>query len=359
VARADDPDSDRLARHRRRDLRTTWYYALSLLREFRWSLLALFLLLVVGAFLHAITELDGQRPDLLTSVYGAWMMMFAQPIFNPPTAWYLEVIGGVYPLLGVVLIGEGVVRFALLMVSRRRGEKEWMKVKASTYRDHVILCGLGHLGIRVLQQLLHIGRDVVAIEKDPACVFLDQARATGVPVLVRDMKDDQTLVDAGVAHARTILIATNDDMANVEVALDARRLNPRIRISMRQYDQKLAGKFKDAFGIDFAFSSSALAAAAVAATSMAARVVAAYDIAGKPHVTAEVRIDAGSALAGRVLADLERSSGARVVCRTPKGGEPEAPPAASAVIAAGDALLIHAPVPTMERLAEQARIVPS
>jgi Trk K+ transport system NAD-binding subunit len=356
----DEVASDRVARRKRRDLRTTWFYTLTLLREFRWTLILLAAILVVGAILHTITpqpELQGQRPDLLLSFYGAWMMLFAQPIFNPPAAWYLEVIGGVYPLLGVTLIGEGIVRFALLMMSRRRGEKEWMKVKAATYRDHVVLCGLGHLGFRVLQQLLHIGRDVVAIEKDGNGPFVEQAKATGVAVLIRDMKDDQTLLDAGVPHARTILIATNDDMANVEVALDARRLNPGIRISMRQYDQKLAGKFKGAFDIDFAFSSSALAAAAVAATSMPCRVVAAYDVAGRPHVTAEIQIGPGSALAGRVLADLERSYGVRIVGRTPAGGVAQAAPAATEVVGAGDALLVHAAVPIMETLADQAGAV--
>jgi len=131
---------------------------------------------------------------------------------------------------------------------------------ASTYRDHVILCGLGHLGSRILQQLLKSGTHVVAIEKHQEARFLAEAKATGIPVLVRDAKEDQALVDAGIAHARAIIIATNDDTANLEVALDARRMNPQIRIIMRMFDQQLASKVKDAIGIDEAFSSAALAA---------------------------------------------------------------------------------------------------
>ena len=85
-----------------------------------------------------------------------------------------------------------------------------------------------------------------------------------MPVLVRDMKEDQALIDAGVQHARTIIIATNDDMANLEVALDARRMNPKIRVIMRLFDQRIADKFKEAALIDEAFSSAALAAPMVA-----------------------------------------------------------------------------------------------
>ena len=127
-----------------------------------------------------------------------------------------------------------------------------------------------HLGFRVLGQLIASGTPVVAIERDTGGRFLDDARRTGVPILVRDMKDDQALLDAGIQHARAIVIATNDDMANLEVALDARRMNPKIRIIMRQFDQQIADKLREAKLIDEAFSSAALAAPAVAEMARAA-----------------------------------------------------------------------------------------
>ena len=186
----------------------------------------------------------------------------------PPERWYLALLCGVYPLLGFGLVGEGVVRIGLLILSKDRGEKEWMMVMASTYRDHVVLCGLGHLGYRILGSSWREDADVVALEKDAAGRFLSEAKATGMPVLVRDMKEDQALVDAGVQHARAIIIATNDDMANLEVALDARRMNPKIRVIMRLFDQRMADKFKEAALIDEAFSSAALAAPIVAGMAL-------------------------------------------------------------------------------------------
>ena len=81
----------------------------------------------------------------------------AQPLDNPPREWYLKLLCCVYPLAGFILLGEGVVRLSLLMISRRRGEKEWPLVTASTYRNHIILCGVGRLGYRVLEQLRRAG----------------------------------------------------------------------------------------------------------------------------------------------------------------------------------------------------------
>src|SRR5262249_5923658 len=152
--------------------------------------------LVLGTLLYAVTPhraLNGAPPSLPMAIYGAWMALFAQPIFSPPETWYLELMHALYPLLGVVLIGEGIVRLSLLLISREQGEKEWMKVKASTYRDHVVLCGLGHLGSRILVQLTSVGVPVVAMEKDASGRFVDECKATGAPILIRDMKDDAAL----------------------------------------------------------------------------------------------------------------------------------------------------------------------
>jgi voltage-gated potassium channel len=242
-------------------------YAASLLREFRSTLLALAAVLTVGALLYALAPPPAfsEPPPSYRGwpVLAAWMNLFGNDLVEP-RVWYLAVVQALFPLLGFGLIGEGIVRLGMLTLSRRLGEKQWMTVMASTFRDHIIICGLGHLGFRLLGQLSERAGEVVVIERDPSCVHLGQARECGAAVLVRDMRDDQTLRDAGISHARTIVVASNDDLANIEVALDARRMNAGIRVLLRMYDQRIADKFKDAGIIDEAFSSAALAAPLVA-----------------------------------------------------------------------------------------------
>jgi hypothetical protein len=242
-------------------------YAFSLLREFRWSLLALGGVLILGTALYATAPASAfsePPPSRLGwPLLVAWMNLFGEPLVVP-RVWYLSAVVALFPLVGIVLIGEGIVRLGILMFSRRLGEKEWMTVMASTFRDHIIVCGLGHLGFRLLGQLRARDQDLVVIERDPACAFLGRARDDGAAVLVRDMRDDQALRDAGIEHARVIVVASNDDLANIEVALDARRMNPQIRILLRLFDQRIADKFKDLGIIDEAFSSAALAAPVVA-----------------------------------------------------------------------------------------------
>jgi voltage-gated potassium channel len=336
-------------RHRglRTSLATDLRYLRSILREFRWTILAMVSAIVVGGcIVHFTPEstLGGENPSWMLSFYDAWMAMFAQPVFTLPDTWYLALMAGVYPLFGVLLIGEGLVRFALLMVSRRRGEKEWMLVMASTYRNHVILCGLGHLGFRVLVQLIEQGRQVVAIEKDGTGRFVEEAKETGASILIRDVKEDEALVQAGIAYADSIIIATDDDLANLEVALDAKRMNPKIRTAVRMFDQAMASKLKDTFQFDFAFSPSALAAPTVAAMSLGSRVISAFPVAGHPNVVAEVDVQPGCRYAGQSVSDVENATRLRVLGRT-TGGQATL----ASRLASGDVLVVGGTVDDLGR----------
>jgi Trk K+ transport system NAD-binding subunit len=340
---------------RRRKLQTLALYLLQLARQFRWTFVVLALLVLIGGALYAVTPIGGSRPTPWNALYASWMALFAQSPFQPPATWYLALVCAVYPLFGVILVGEGIVRLSLLVISKEQGEKEWMKVMASTYRDHVVLCGIGHLGFRILGQLVASGTEVVALEKDADARFMREAKETGVPVLVRDMKDDQALIDAGIPHARTVIIATNDDMANLEVALDSRRMNPKIRIIMRMFDQQIASKVKDALEIDQAFSSAALAAPVVAAMSAGeGKVLASYPIGGVPHTTAELAVAPGGALDGRSIAELERTYTARVLGHVAKNGASPSPPPADTILRAGDLVVVHAAADRLATIASAA-----
>jgi Trk K+ transport system NAD-binding subunit len=341
---------------RRRDLRTFLLYARTLVATFRRTFLAVILLVAIGTALYVKTphaQLGGHPPTLRLSLYCAWMALFAQPILSPPETWYLELMSAIYPLFGFVLVGEGIVRLSLLLLSRERGERDWMKVIASTYRDHVVLCGLGHLGSRILDQLVAAGVPVVAMEKDPQARFLPEAKATGAPILICDMKAEQSLREAGVPHARCIIIGSDDDFANLEVALDARRLNPRIKILMRLFDQQIADKIRDAFSIDQAFSPVALAAPLVAAMSHEGSVLASFPVGGVAHLTHEVGVADGSALVGLGAGEVETKYEVRVLAHL-RGGH-VVDEKAAAKVTAGDELVVHAASDRVTRVVAVAR----
>ncbi len=336
---------------RRHGLVVRCVYLLVILRQFRWTLAALATAIAIGAVIYRVSPTGpGRDNGWANSLYGAWMALVAQPLDNPPRNWPLKLMCCVYPVMGFILIGDGVVRLSLLILSRRRGEKEWMQVMASTCRDHVILCGLGHLGFRVLEQLMLGGVEVVCIERDRDSRLVAQAKSMGVAVLVRDMTEDQALLDAGVRSARTIVAATNDDIANLEVALDSRRVNPKIRVVLRLFDQHLAAKVSDALTLDAAFSSSSLAAPVVAGLALGAQVISASMVAGVQCLIAELKPQTGSDVAGQTVADVEARFRVRVLAITTPMGEACSLPAPDVTVTAGDKVIVHAAVETLAAL---------
>jgi voltage-gated potassium channel len=337
-------------KRRRRTLLATSLYFRYLLIEFRWSLGLLAAAVLLGTILfHIPVSSDtGLRPSIPRCIYASWMALLAQQVF-PPDSWYVAIINATYPLLGLVLVGEGIVRLALLMVSKRQGEKEWMKVMASTYRNHFIVCGLGRLGYRVTEQLLAQQMEVVTLEKDEAGRFVPMAKALGVPVLIRDMKEDQALLDAGIAHARAIVICTNDDLANLEVALDSRRMNPGVRVVMGLFDQEIAQKIAGAMTVDAvfaAFSASTLAAPMVAAMSMGAKVLASMSIGGVAYTATELIVDEKSGLIGKRVEQVETSMQARALALL-RNHINIAPPLAMHVLQNEDLLIMCSPTKSL------------
>lgn len=118
-----------------------------------------------------------------------------------------------------------------------------------TMKDHVIVCGFGHVGFRIFSLLARLGEQVVVLANQ------EPERWLAVPspqfqCFVGDGKDDRNLLKAGILEARSIIVVTDDDMTNVTIALGARRLNPRIRTVVRLSDQDLALYLEKNVGID-------------------------------------------------------------------------------------------------------------
>lgn len=157
---------------------------------------------------------------------------------------------------------------------------------------HTIVCGMGHLGRRIVDLLDRLGHRLVIIA--PASPDASELASTpGVSFVRGDARDDRLLRDAGIAEARAVIIVTDDDLANVSIALDARRLNPNAAIIVRLFDQELGAHLEKSAQITRALSSSALAAPVFVAAAMGAHVRGSFELGDTVGLIEEV--DATSA----------------------------------------------------------------
>ena len=134
--------------------------------------------------------------------------------------------------VGVVLYGltatvHTIVKSELVAAFGERRQSR----KMSKLRNHFIICGAGRVGSHLVKSLLSGSEPFVVLERDPEKVA--ELTELGVVVLVRDATLEESLRDAGVAHARGLAACLPDDADNVYVVLTARDLNPQMHIVAR------------------------------------------------------------------------------------------------------------------------------
>ena len=108
--------------------------------------------------------------------------------------------------------------------------------------DHVILCGYGRIGQEIAAQLQRDQVPLVVIETDPD--RRDVAEANGLQVLQADATLDETLLDAGLEHCRSLVVALPGDASNLYVVLSARGLRADCRLIARSNSNEAASKLR-------------------------------------------------------------------------------------------------------------------
>lgn len=149
--------------------------------------------------------------------------------------------------------------------------------------DHVIVCGVEHLGLRTITELRQRDEAVVAIGPTdaPEEVLTEQ----DVRLVVGDQRQPRVLRAAGVETASVIVMTSDDDLGNLNTALAATELNPTIRVVIRMFDQELGAHLPDLFADAVALSSSALAAPGFVSAAIDGETGTRFRIAGRVMTT--------------------------------------------------------------------------
>ncbi len=285
------------------------------------------------------------------AAYYTWSLVFGQAPERFPKETPLRVMFFLVPVLGLTVIIEGIVDFALLLRDRRRYERNWCMMMARSMSGHVVLVGFGRLGYRVFQLLRRLGEYVVVIERDANNRFLEELRRDGSPLILGDARDDVVLQQANVEAAKSVVLATDDDLANLEIALDSRRICPGIRVVLRMFDQNLADKVRDGFNIHIAMSQSMMAAPAFATAAINPSIVYSFGVGDQLVVIQRCTVRQGGPFAGKSVGQVMSEMGCGVVEVRASGQAARLFPAPDTVLNASDELLVQGPFGTLAEVA--------
>lgn len=153
---------------------------------------------------------------------------------------------------------------------------------------NIVVCGLGQVGYRVCILLVRLGVKVSVVTLEPREEFAQKVSDLGVRIIVGDARSDKNLLAAGIADADALIAVADNDLTNIECALDSKRLNPKIRTVLRLFDQNLARRLERSMGIDRALAMSAVAAPAFAAAAFGEEVRGAFQWSDQSFVVGDL-----------------------------------------------------------------------
>ncbi len=147
----------------------------------------------------------------------------------------------------------------------------------------ILVCGLGQVGFRIARLLAQTGNSVSVLTMASREEFTQELVPLGIRVTIGDARSDRSLIEAGIHDADVVIACTDNDLANLEIALDARRIKPGVRLVGRMFDQALARRLEHSGIVDRAFGMSVIAAPAFAAAALGSRVMGQFEWGGHSY----------------------------------------------------------------------------
>lgn len=108
--------------------------------------------------------------------------------------------------------------------------------------DHVVVVGLGQVGLRLALLLRSCGISVVALDDHEDGENVGHAKQMGLPVVIGRGADPSLLGRLSLEHALALAAVTADDLENIAVTLAARSIAPDLRLVLRAGSSETAGE---------------------------------------------------------------------------------------------------------------------
>ncbi|MDF7799754.1 potassium channel protein [Pontiellaceae bacterium B1224] len=185
-----------------------------------------------------------------------WLDAFYMTVITVSTVGITEVhpLSDAGRLFTVFLIigGVGVMAYSLTRLAEFMFQRSItnvlgrraMEKKLSRMKKHVIICGYGRTGSRVVEELQGANKPFVVIEENEELV--KRMEELNIPYLVGDATDEDVLEDAHISDAESLVAALDSDAENLFLTLTATGLCSNVRVIARVHDPDNSRKFRKA-----------------------------------------------------------------------------------------------------------------
>jgi Trk K+ transport system NAD-binding subunit len=261
-----------------------------------------------------------------------------------PVPWWLRLLSLGLALAGTAFVG---VLYALLTEMLLSSRFEFLKRRPPVpQQDHVVVIGLGRLGQQVAAMLQEFKQLVVGITNTE----LDPNVLPELPVITGNFAD--ALKAANLPTAKSVLVATDDEMLNLEVGLMAHAANPRGGLVIRTFEQGLSKNLAQLLPDAQVLCAYALAAEAFAGAAFGENIDNLFRLNDQTVLVTEYQIEASDTLNGLLLAEVAYGYGVMPVLYQKGEETPDLMPSDDVRLGVGDRMVVLATSHGLRRIEE-------
>ncbi|MTI23123.1 potassium channel protein [Fulvivirga sp. RKSG066] len=146
--------------------------------------------------------------------------------------------GKLFTILYITL-NLGILAYTVSVLSSILFEGELRKVlrkyiitrEVRKLKDHIIICGFGSNGEKAAEELKQEGKPFIIIEQEANA--LEVAAQKKYNIIPGNATADETLLEAGLERASTVISTLSSDADNVFITLTAKQIKPDVKVIAR------------------------------------------------------------------------------------------------------------------------------
>ncbi|MBD2457803.1 NAD-binding protein [Nostoc sp. FACHB-87] len=317
-------------------------------------------LLLVSLFLLGTLLFKAQYPDLswqdalnvalVLSLGGYGDVFGGQQKISFPLTWWLHLFSITTSVTSTLFVG---ILYALMTERVLSARFQFSKRRPRIPKaDHVVLVGMGRVGRSVAQLLQELKQPLVGVNtKDLESGMLPQ-----MPLVLGNL--NHALTKVNLSTAKSVVVVTDDEVTNLEIALKARTVNPKANLVIRTFDPCFSENIGLLLPHARIMGVYALAAEAFAGAAFGENILNLFRLHNQTILVTEYQIEADDTLNGKLIADI--AYGYRVVPifhLRAKQHTPKFMPADDIKLIVGDRLVVLATIEGLQAV-ERGTIKP-
>jgi Trk K+ transport system NAD-binding subunit len=259
-----------------------------------------------------------------------------EPIDEIPQ--WLQLFSLILTLTGTAFVG---ILYALLTESLLSAKFQFtIKKPPIPTENHIVIVGFGRIGQKIAYQLKELKQSLLAISFNQK---IDFSMESNFPLIVGNVQE--SLKSANLDKAKSVVIVTDNDITNLEVALMIQNLNPRLNLVIRTNGDSFTYNLHQLLPQSHVFSAYQIAAEAFTAAAFGENILQLYRFEQQNILLTEYEIEAEDTLNNLLIGEIAYGYGVIPIFFSSRGNYTSSLlPSDDILLTVGDRLIVLATI---------------